>query len=339
MSTVYQKWTTNFPLLIIGLVFNCLFATTAKASYCGPEDTVVVAPSIAIKQNSLVQNMNKEQLNVLVDFLLELDSIPQDLMDEITTRISKINKASQKKIEIDKNNFPSADLYASWEINKLFPEVDMLKLKGDTSVILKLDGDERGTYFHPFNGPITSTFGWRDSAQHNGIDIDLNKGDNVSAAFNGMVRFAKRFGGFGNVVIIRHYNGLETVYAHLWKIKVKPGDIVTAGQVIGLGGSTGHSTGSHLHFEVRFKGVPINPKYLISLQDQKLLCSELTIKKSKWGIAAFPTASKHYTVEKGDTVFEIAKRYGTTTASIKQMNGFTAGRIRLKVGQVINVAQ
>lgn len=113
-----------------------------------------------------------------------------------------------------------------------------------------------------------------------------------------MVRFAKRFGGFGNVVIIRHYNGLETVYAHLWKIKVKPGDIVTAGQVIGLGGSTGHSTGRHLHFEVRFKGVPINPKYLISLQDQKLLCSELTIKKSKWGIAAFPTASNTIQLKK-----------------------------------------
>ena len=197
---------------------------------------------------------------------------------------------------------------------------------------------ERGDYFHPFNGPMTSGFGWRDSAQHNGVDIDLNKGDKVCAAFDGMVRVAKRYGGFGNVVIVRHYNGLETVYAHLSKLKVKPGQVIIAGQVVGLGGSTGHSTGSHLHFEVRFKGVPINPKYLISFKEQKILCNEITIKKTKWGLAAYPAGEKEHIVEKGDTVFELAKRYATTTVSIRQMNGLT-GKVRLKPGQVICIAQ
>ncbi|MBL7888387.1 MAG: peptidoglycan DD-metalloendopeptidase family protein [Bacteroidia bacterium] len=321
------------------LFLSPLQANTINNFPGGPEDTVSFQNNSIVKQNSIIQSMSKEQLNLLVDFLLELDSIPQDLLNEIKMAVAKLNSTPKSPVEFDKTKFPAADIYASWEINKLFPEVDMLKLKGDTSVTLTLNGAERGDYFHPFNGPITSTFGWRDSAQHNGIDIDLNKGDKVSAAFNGMVRFAKRFGGFGNVVIIRHYNGLETVYAHLWKIKVKPGDIVTAGQLIGLGGSTGHSTGSHLHFEVRFKGVPVNPKYIISLKEQKLLCDQITIKKSKWGLAAYPSNSKQHTVEKGDTIFEIAKRYGTTTASIKQMNGFTTGRVRLKVGQTVTVFQ
>ena len=148
----------------------------------------------------------------------------------------------------------------------------------------------------------------------------------------------KQNGGFGNVVIVRHYNGLETVYAHLSKLKVKPGQVIIAGQVVGLGGSTGHSTGSHLHFEVRFKGVPINPKYLISFKQQRLLYDAITIKKTKWGLAAFPTGGAEHIVEKGDTVFELAKRYATTTVSIKEINGLT-GRVRLKPGQIICIAQ
>jgi len=307
----------------------------AKAAMLPPGDTVAVRESALPK--SLVQSMSREQLNALIDFLMEMDTIPTDLAKEIEIASAKFRDADNNVAVHAAGTVPASDLYVSWEINNLFPEKDMLKFKGDTSVCLTLNGGERGEYFHPFNGPVTSNFGWRDSTQHNGIDIDLNKGDKVSAAFDGMVRIAKNGGGFGNVVIIRHYNGLETVYAHLSKIKVKPGQVVVAGQVIGLGGSTGHSTGSHLHFEVRFKGVPINPKYLISFPNQKLLCNELVIRKSKWGLAAYPKDARYYTIEKGDTIFEIAKRFGTTTATIKQINGFTGGRVKLKVGQQISV--
>ena len=330
-------------IFIIGML--CFFCPEVSARILcdGPGDTLSLMNAhgggATGGQKSLVQNMSRDQLNSLIDFLMEMDTIPADLAREIEIASEHFKNLENNVVaEKSASVFPSSDLYSSWEINNLFPEQDMLKLKGDTSVTLILEGDERGEYFHPCNGPVTSNFGWRDSTQHNGIDIDLNKGDKVAAAFDGMVRVAKRCGGFGNVVIVRHYNGLETVYGHLSKIKVKPGQVIVAGQVIGLGGSTGHSTGSHLHFEVRFKGVPINPRYLISFSDQKLLCDDLTIKKTKWGLAAFPTNGKSYTVEKGDTVFEIAKRYAITTASIKEMNGLN-GRIRLKPGQIINVAQ
>lgn len=315
--------------------FVCFGFETKAINAAGPDDSL----SLYSKPRGIIMSMNREQLSSLVDLLFEMDTIPLDLMTEVNAAIAFYNEEdSRMESKPAGPSFPSSDLYTSWEINSLFPQKDMLKLKGDTSLTLQLNGGGRGDYFHPFNGPVTSGFGWRDSTQHNGIDIDLNKGDKVAAAFDGMVRIAKRFGGFGNVVIIRHYNGLETVYAHLSKLKVKPGQVIIAGQIIGLGGNTGHSTGSHLHFEVRLKGVPINPKYIISFKDQKVLCSEITIKKTKWGLAAFPSGEKLHVVEKGDTVFEIAKHYATTTANIKQINGLT-GRVRLKPGQIICIAQ
>lgn len=330
--------------ILLQALLVMLFQQQANAFTTVPDDTAASQHSCAdqIHQKSIVQNMSCEQLNNLIDFLMEMDTIPADLEKEIAIASEHFKNADKEFIvskDESQSAFPSADLYASWEINKLFPEKDMLKFKGDTSVCLVLNVSGHQDYVHPCNGPITSNFGWRDSTQHNGIDIDLNKGDKVAAAFDGMIRVAKNFGGFGNVVIIRHYNGLETVYAHLSKIKVKPGQTISAGQTIGLGGSTGHSTGSHLHFEVRFKGVPLNPKYLISFSEQKLVCNELVIKRSKWGLAAYPKDIKFYVVEKGDSVFEIAKRFGTSTASLKQMNGCSNKSFRLKAGQQINVMQ
>jgi murein DD-endopeptidase MepM/ murein hydrolase activator NlpD len=324
------------------LISSVFYFLSINLSWGGNTDTsatVKVHPKILL--STATQSMTKEQITDMVDQLLEMDTIPADVINELNIAIVRLkNKPTSAPLAMvaKKKTYPAADLYTSWEINKLFPEKDKLKLTGDTIINLTLEGCTQGIYFHPCNGPITSNFGWRDSTQHNGIDIDLNKGDKVSAAFNGMVRLARRYGGFGNVIIIRHYNGLETVYGHLSKIKVKPGQVVVAGQVIGLGGSTGHSTGSHLHFEVRLKGVPINPKYLISFSEQKLFCDDLIVKKTKWGLAAYPKDVKVYRVEKGDTVFGIAKRFGTTTSSIKEINKLPY-KVRLKPGQLINLTE
>jgi murein DD-endopeptidase MepM/ murein hydrolase activator NlpD len=331
---ISKKHTASFCCVFS---FICLFLSVEPIKATDTARVVGPMPSV-FKQLNTDQSLDNKHLSKLVDQLFDMETIPEGLIDEVTTAIAKAKSKSVLSHVKSSNSFPAADLYTSWEINNLFPKQDMLKMKGDTSVNLLLQGDLQGDYFHPYNGTVTSEFGWRDSAQHNGIDIDLNKGDKVSSAFDGMVRVAKNCGGFGNVVIVRHYNGLETVYAHLSKIKVKPGQVILAGQVIGLGGSTGHSTGSHLHFELRFKGVPINPRYLISFSGQKLVCNEITIKKTKWGLAAYPTHIKVYQVQKGDTVFDIAKHYATTTTSIKEINGLPY-KTRLRVGQVINVIQ
>jgi murein DD-endopeptidase MepM/ murein hydrolase activator NlpD len=138
------------------------------------------------------------------------------------------------------------------------------------------------------------------------------------------------------VVIIMHANGLETVYAHLSKFKVKPGDVVLAGQPIGLGGSTGHSTGSHLHFEVRYKGHALNPSTIISFDEYKLLHPSIILKKSKWGLCAFPSNAEFHMVQKGDNWHDLAQTYGLTQKELMALNG-TQKRYHLKVGTKVRI--
>jgi murein DD-endopeptidase MepM/ murein hydrolase activator NlpD len=151
-----------------------------------------------------------------------------------------------------------------------------------------------------------------------------------------MVRIAAIKGGYGNVVIIRHYNGLETVYGHLSKIKVKPGQVVLAGQLIGLGGNTGRSSGPHLHFEVRFKGQALNPSSIISFTENKTYNDSIVIKKSRYGICAYPSNATLHTIERGDTWYEVAKRYGLSMKELCVLNG-TDKRYYLKIGQKLRV--
>ena len=108
------------------------------------------------------------------------------------------------------------------------------------------------------------------------------------------------------------------------------------GDLIGLGGSSGHSTGSHLHFETRFKGIPINPLAFINYNDQNLVNDTLILKKTKYGYAAYPEGTKYYEVKKGDSLYEIAKAFGTTTSKLAEINGIRRNQI-LIVGQTLRV--
>lgn len=295
---------------------------------------------------SLIDQMDDNQLLKLVELLFELDSIPADLSIEIN-RVMETRRENAQKLpialseiifEIPPDSIPAKEYYTDWDTKHTHYRENNPIAK-DSTFLLCFKNNFSSTYVHPTAGIITSQFGWRDSAMHNGIDIDLNKGDPVFAAFEGKVRIARREGGYGNVVIIRHSNGLETYYAHLWKIKVKEGQWVKAGQTIGLGGSTGRTTGSHLHFETRFKGMPVNPKYFISFAHETLLSEKFCIKKTRHGICAFPFNATTYKIEKGDTLFEIAKRFGTTTSALKNLNGFKSNYVPLKVGQELIIAK
>ena len=126
-------------------------------------------------------------------------------------------------------------------------------------------------YTTPCPGHITSNYGYRSrfGRMHYGIDLKLQVGDTVRAAFSGKVRLTKyERGGYGYYVVVRHNNGMETVYGHLSRFLVKPDQYIKAGDPIALGGNTGRSTGAHLHFETRYLGIPINPAAIIDFENQ-----------------------------------------------------------------------
>ncbi len=141
-------------------------------------------------------------------------------------------------------------------------------------------------------GKINSEYGKRWGRQHHGLDVDLNIGDTVVAAFDGVVRYAQfNKSGFGNCVVIRHKNGLETIYGHLCKIDVAENQYVKSGQHIGLGGTSGHSTGPHLHFEMRYKDYSFDPQLLIDLTTQQLKTETVIFDKVDLVNYRYPTTS------------------------------------------------
>ena len=278
--------------------------------------------------------VTKETLVKIVDSLLDLNNI-DDKDIELISYYNSILSSNETNLTIVKHgNLPATNFYDDFDEGTVFNITSPDDFPN--SQIIEIESDSLGQYTHPKLGPVNSKFGWRDGRMHKGIDINLHKGDPVVAAFDGMVRIAQAKGAFGNVVIIRHYNGLETVYAHLSKIKVKPGQVVLSGQLIGLGGNTGRSSGPHLHFEVRFKGQALNPAAIISFTENKIYHNSIVIKKSKYGISAFPSNAQLHTIEKGDSWYEIAKRYGLTSKELCTLNG-TDKRFYLKVGQKLRV--
>jgi murein DD-endopeptidase MepM/ murein hydrolase activator NlpD len=175
---------------------------------------------------------------------------------------------------------------------------DMAKLKDTLWLCVN---DEYDQHFHmPAPGIVTSRYGPRNGRNHNGIDIDLETGDTVYATWSGKVRYAKyNDGGYGNLVIIRHPNGLETLYAHLSKFLVYPDQDIVAGEPIGLGGNTGHSFGSHLHFEIRFYDAPMSTTKIIlqRLYKRLLWCAHLKSVTTKYDQATPSPKLPHATAQ------------------------------------------
>lgn len=172
---------------------------------------------------------------------------------------------------------------------------------------------------------------------HKGLDLRLKSGDTVRAAFNGVVRYARyNRGGFGNLVILRHYNGLETYYAHLSKIKVETNQIVRSGDLIGLGGSTGRSRGPHLHFEIRYRDVPIDPRRVIDLDSCMLISNALPVRKEVFYPSDWDSTAVYHKIRSGDTLGHLSVKYHTSVKEICAMNKIRSNTI-LRIGRVLRV--
>ncbi len=191
----------------------------------------------------------------------------------------------------------------------------------------------------PAPGYVTSAYGWRRYRMHKGTDIKVQIGDSIRAAWSGQVRIVgwdPR--GYGYYVVIRHDNGLETIYGHLSRPLVDEYEKVPAGFVIGLGGNTGRSTGSHLHWEIRYLGEAMNPASFVDFTTGQLKNADeyvIGIKAIKQARAE-QAAMKYHKVRSGDTLSGIAKKYGTTVKRLCQLNNIKETKI-LQIGMKIRV--
>ncbi len=212
-------------------------------------------------------------------------------------------------------------------------------------------------YAMPCPGHITSPYGWRRRFRrmHKGIDLKVQTGDTIYAAFDGKVRLTKyQRRGYGYYIVMRHTNELETVYAHLSKFLVEPDQYVKAGDPIGLGGNTGRSFGSHLHFETRFMGYAINPSAIFDFKNQTTHTDTYTFDKDTYKYARnyepdtrqytykkvadgpSKSSSKTYRIRRGDSLSKIAARNGVTVKQLCRLNGLKTTS-KLKIGQKIRL--
>ena len=174
-------------------------------------------------------------------------------------------------------------------------------------------------YHTPIKGVVRSPYGVRGRRNHNGVDIPLRTGDPIYATFEGKIRYSKyNTGGYGNLVIIRHKNGLETWYGHLTRSNVQENEYVKAGQVIGYGGNTGRSTGPHLHYEVRYFDQTFDPQFLINFPNGELKTELFALEKSYFNIHS---RASELLIEDdlddilGDSNLQLLAEMGDTTAS------------------------
>ena len=267
--------------------------------------------------------------------------------------------ALQRLIDFENLENPSADLYEDWD--NMHAHSHVTELPDSFRISLK-------NFCMPTtNRVLTANFGARAGRQHKGADIKVYIGDTIRAAFDGKVRVVRYEGrGYGKYVVIRHDNGLETYYAHMSKQLVEEDQEVRAGDPIGLGGNTGRSTGSHLHFETRLCGVALNPAILFDFRNQDVVDDSYMFRKSTYqresalanrlrgvnGISygaegdddielaiAAPEASykqenRFHKVKRGETLFSIARKRGTTVDAIMKMNHLKKNA-KLKPGQIL----
>lgn len=231
-----------------------------------------------------------------------------------------------------------AEYYSVWDSRNVNPyKIDGSKFS-DTVVVRLYDSTQNLNCAMPLNNSYcTSNFGMRHSRWHYGIDLDLETGDPVFAAFNGVVRIRQFDGrGYGNYVMLRHYNGFETLYGHLSRLDVEVGQLVKAGEQIGLGGNTGRSTGSHLHFEVRYEGNAINPEHMYDFKENKLISRDFKLAPQHFEYLKTARKVYYHKVRSGETLSSISRKYRVPLATIYKLNHMRSKSI-IRVGMKIRI--
>lgn len=201
--------------------------------------------------------------------------------------------------------------------------------------------DFSGAHFPTIHGTrLNSPYGIRKHRLHRGVDMHINIGDSIVAAYPGKVVVSKyNRRGYGHYVMIEHANGTRTLYGHLKKRLVNVGDVVEGGQLVGWGGNTGRSSGPHLHFEIRYGEVNIDPATVFNIEEGTLLentehFSIASAVESHNEIQKELSKHRYHRIRSGDTLGKIARLYGTTIEKLCRLNGIKRTSI-LRIGQTL----
>lgn len=288
---------------VTGFIVLVVFATTAKAQQPADSTTKIVDTVMVNGQKAILYS------------------------DNVWTYVSTIEELARDRYMADTMRIFS-EYWNNITFAYMYPEDKPLP---DTVQLILADSARK--FVLPVFSGITSGFGWRNGRPHKAIDIGLDQGTPVKCAFDGKVRYAEfNTGGYGYLIIVRHFNGLETYYAHLSRMYVKPGDMVKAGQVIGGGGNTGaHWTGPHLHFETRYRDHAFDPLKIIDYDKQCLKSDTLILTKADFNISQNHKAyvnngvngtNNGTTVQYGDGE---TQQQGTTTTYNPTVGGTSIG--------------
>ncbi len=328
-----------FPKFFFGQVESAIELMADSSRWLNHCTTLIMEPGEEEEEDSVIQisTVNPAQLISEVDL---------NLFDHIYTY------EAAPAIDLKLNTFedsleiiPGYLMDDRWD-NKAIHQTEELNWDLD-SLLFTLAFDSCDFSFPTQHPRITSPFGPRWGRNHNGLDLGLRTGEPVMAAFEGMIRISHYSTSYGNVVVVRHKNGLETLYAHMEARFVQPGQWVQNGQILGLGGNTGRSYGAHLHFEFRYRGNAIDPALILDVPQGKIKTHEFYLtklnskkpipnsKKTKKGKSS-SKGSKYHSVRRGDTLNVIARKYGTSVSKLCKINGLRPSSV-LRVGQKIRV--
>ena len=253
-------------------------------------------------------------------------------------------------IQIGDDWVQAADYYTIWDSRSINP-YGLNAREFEENINLHIYDPAKGNFWNlPLNETkITSVFGFRSlggrSRNHDGVDLDANTGDPVYSTFDGVIRVAGFDGnGYGRFVLVRHFNGLETLYGHLSKYNVEIGQMVKAGDVLGLAGSTGRSFGDHLHYENRYEGNPFSPAWIWDFTEQKIHAEHFLLTPRVWdylrGGSAYESESEFessvsqvkrtilHRVRRGETLDSIATKYGMSSTALADKNNLKGSNLR-----------
>lgn len=288
-----------------------------------------------------LQELTRETDSILyrnhVDIRKRLSIVSEDTLSLIWAPTNQLVQVSEQVL-IDSIWVTAYEYFSSWDSKKI-NIYDFNPKDFKDTVSIRLFDPLFGTDWRlPLDETrITSEFGFRRYRWHHGTDLKLNVGDPVYSTFDGIVRIRSYDrNGYGYYLVVRHKNGLETLYGHLSKFLVEIGQEVKAGELIAKGGNTGRSTGPHLHYEIRYQGLSINPTEIFDFNEGQIKSQLYSITSSSFDHVIKTQEAIYHRVKSGETLSSIARKYAVRVPTITRLNNISSNAV-LRVGQRLRI--